>query len=124
MGFLLHAESLLSTRGNEWTMLQDALEAIGMLGSVTLAIGHAGDAACAGGGVWLKGTRHAPILAFAPSELGFKSAEHAERLGVAAGALIKVCPVMLTQGAAAEPPLAARRRSIAGMLLPRGRLLL
>ena len=97
-GFLLQAESLLSTRGDDWAMLQDVTEAWAYLGGVHLVLlPEALEGVEATEGVTLRGGRHHPTLCFTPAELGFPSAGAAADLGLEIGAEIAVVPVFATQ---------------------------
>ena len=88
-GFLLQAESLLSTRGDDWAMLQDVTEAWAYLGGVHLVLlPEALEGVEATEGVTLRGGRHHPTLCFTPAELGFASAGAAADLGLEIGAEI------------------------------------
>ena len=130
-GFLLQTESLLSTRGDDWGMLQDLDEAWRYLGTVQLvmlppdgvaaaapaapaaapaaarAAAPAAAAAAAGGdGVWLRGGRLAPTLCFTPAELGFADVTAARSLGLEPGVPIGVVPCLATQGINEEQTIA------------------
>lgn len=103
-GFLLQAESLLSTRGDDWGMLQDLHEAWGYLGQVQLML--APEVQESAEGVQLRGGRHCPTLCFAPSELGFADARAAEELGLQSGHAVAVVAVLATQGINEEQAVA------------------
>ena len=106
-GFLLQAESLLSTRGDDWGMLQDLTEAWTYLGGVHLVLmPGAVEEAEVTDGVSLRGGRHHPTLCFTPAELGFANAGAAAALGLEIGAEIAVVPVLATQGINEEQSVA------------------
>jgi hypothetical protein len=52
------------------------------------------------------GSRRRPVLAFAPTELGFRDAEHAGQLGMPCGCTVAVHAVLTTQGITEEQNLA------------------
>ena len=54
----------------------------------------------------LHGTRRAPVLAFTPSELGLRDASHAAKLGLPCGRVVRIFPVLSTQGINEEQSLA------------------
>ena len=96
LGFLLHAEALLSTVGEEWAQLQDVAEAMSMIESTRLLALPPGSAPS--GGVALQGDWLNPMLAFSLTELGFRSADHARSLGMQPGAPLGVQAALFSQG--------------------------
>jgi hypothetical protein len=104
IGFLCQLESLLSTRGDEWGMLQDTQAVVGMLGRVHVVLLSSDEEAPAG--VSVRGGVHTPTLCFAPRELGFRDAAHASAEGLVAGVLVRVHPVLFTQGINEEQSMA------------------
>lgn len=104
IGFLCQLESLLSTRGEEWGMLQDTQAVVGMLGHVRLVMLPTDQEAPMG--VAVRGGVHAPTLCFAPRELGFRDAAAAAAAGLTAGATLRVHPILFTQGINEEQSMA------------------
>ena len=109
VGYLVHVESLLTSRGDEWGMFQDLNAAVGMLRHLRLKVAAAIpaiDRTARGAGVSVRGSRLQPVLAFAPTELGFRDMEHAAHLGFPAGSAVTVTSVVSTQGINDEQSLA------------------
>lgn len=101
LGYLVQLESLLTTRGDEWAMLQDVSVAVMMMRRVVLTIVPNGSAA-----VSVRGARHCPVLTFTLSELGFRDSLHATALGLPCGSLVNVHSTLATQGINDEQTLA------------------
>ena len=99
-GFLLQAESLLNTRGDEWGMLQDTRVACRLLQAVRLTVLPTGGECKEG--VALRGGAACPVLAFNATELGFADAEAAASLGLAPGVMVGVTVALVTQGVSLE----------------------
>ena len=98
LGYLLQIESLLTTRGDEWAMIQDVRVAVDMMQRAHLMLLPSDHAQPATQGFTLKGDERMPILCFSPQELGFRNAEDAASVGFNSGELVRVFPVLFTQG--------------------------
>ena len=119
LGYLVQFESLLTTRGVEWAMVQDTTVAVSLLSRVHLVVQPASgvdvDVSASRGQarplqrpspVTVKGGRLCPLLVFAPAELGLRDEEHAAQLGLPCGRMVRVHTVLATQGITDEQTLA------------------
>ena len=119
VGYLLHVESLLSTRGDEWGMLQDVTAACRLLSHVRLAVRTDDESASAESAGWhgvasdvsVGGTRRRPVIELSPRDLGFRDAAHAASMGLGPGSLVEVVAVLVTQGINEEQSMASLMRT-------------
>ena len=109
VGYLVHIESLLTTRGEEWSMLQDVSAAAIMMGRVQMTVAAEGGASEQKGDttpIAVHGARECPVLTFSLLELGFRDGSHAASLGLPCGSSVGVQPTLATQGVTEEQSLA------------------